>query len=96
MEGKSLLILIQKLCLAGVLWEIPESEERETEGAGPFNEEKIAPVIQLGVDMENPECQQTREGIGDIGGSVKDGETACEFSTSIERSQVIDDGWEEG
>jgi hypothetical protein len=95
-ESKRLLFLVQELGLGCAPGKIPQSKEGEREGAGSFDDEQIAPVIDRGVDVEHAEGQETGEGICDVGGSVEDGETPRKLPSPVERGQVVDDGWEEG
>lgn len=72
----------------GRLRQVGVGEEGEEDGAAAFDDEEVAPVGEgAGVDVEDAEGEQTREGGGDGLGGVEEGEAAGEFAAAVEAEE---------
>lgn len=57
-----------------------------------FDEEEISPRREWCIlNMENTECQETTEGIGNVRGSIEERKPPCKLSSSIKCREIIND-----
>lgn len=83
--GEVLFLLGEEVRLRRRLREVPESEEREGDGAATLHDKEIAPVCQgAGFDLEHAKSEKTSEGGSDALGGVENGEAAGEFVAAVE------------
>lgn len=96
-QGEVLLLRAEELGLGGRLGQVQVGEDAEEHAGAALDDEQVAPALEaVRLDLEDAEGQQAREGVGDVGRGVEEGEAARELAAAVEGGEVVDDQREEG
>jgi hypothetical protein len=66
------------------------------DGQRALDDKQVTPRVQFGFNVEHTKCQKAGKSVGDVGRSIEQRQATCEFASSIESCQIVNDQGKEG